>query len=166
MDKTSQTGLQDLQVDEVIQRAAAKLKHWGITVTYLAAQLGVSRQYAWQVVYRRTLVSRSKAREVEAAIDSIVASQSHVQNFGDRLRAARISKGLTLKNVAEQIGYSWVGVERWEKNICLPKPGVLWHLRSLYQVDEQWLPPGNQHEPGASFTGNDWQSAGDQRRVA
>jgi len=37
------------------------------------------------------------------------------------------------------IGYSWVGVARWEKNQCLPKPGVLWHLCNLYCVGEDWF---------------------------
>ena len=37
------------------------------------------------------------------------------------------------------IGYTWVGVERWEKNLCRPKPGVLWHLCSLYCVGEEWF---------------------------
>ncbi len=165
MIKTNQAPERNKQVEEIIQRAAAKMKHWGITVTYLATQLGVSRQYAWQVLYYRTLVSRAKALFVEAAIDSIIERQSHVQSFGDRLRAARTSKGLTLKEVADRIGYSWVGVERWEKNVCLPKPGVLWHLRALYEVDENWMPPAIQQSlPIPSTT--QWQTAQEQRRVA
>jgi ribosome-binding protein aMBF1 (putative translation factor) len=138
------------------------MRRWGITVTYLSNQLGVSRQYAWQVMYHRTLVSRTKALQVETAIDSIIATQSHMQTFGDRLRAARISKGLTLKNVADKIGYSWVGVERWEKNICLPKPGVLWHLRSLYQVDENWLPASGTES--SRIAGAGW--SGEELKVA
>jgi hypothetical protein len=39
------------------------------------------------------------------------------------------------------IGYSWVGVERWEKDVCLPKPGVLWHLFTLYGAREELLAP-------------------------
>ncbi|MCK5573987.1 MAG: hypothetical protein KAJ12_14550, partial [Bacteroidetes bacterium] len=35
------------------------------------------------------------------------------------------------------IGYSWVGVQRWERDQCLPKPGVLWHLLNLYGVAGQ-----------------------------
>ena len=165
MIKTNAAPTRDKQVEEIILRAAAKMKHWGITVTYLSTQLGVSRQYAWQVLYYRTLVSRAKATFVEAAIDSIIERQSHVQSFGDRLRAARTSKGLTLKEVADRIGYSWVGVERWEKNVCLPKPGVLWHLRALYEVDENWMPPTIlQTLTVPAPTG--WQPIPEQRRVA
>ena len=38
--------------------------------------------------------------------------------------------------VAGLIGYSWGGVERWEKDQCVPKPGGLWHLFSLYGIGE------------------------------
>ncbi|MEK9139325.1 MAG: helix-turn-helix transcriptional regulator [Bacteroidota bacterium] len=121
------TTKRDPEVEQVLQRVNAK------------AELGVSRQYAWQVVGYVTMVSRKKALETEAVVDSIIAHKSHLQTFGDRMRAARVFAGLTLKQVAEKIGNSWVGVERWEKNICLPKPGVLWHLRALYGVDENWM---------------------------
>lgn len=127
------------EVEEVIERIRTKMKPWGITVSYLADQLGVSRQYAWQVVHYQTLVSLDKAREIERRVDGIISEGAHVRTFGDRLRAARISAGLTLKEAAAMIGYTWVGVERWEKNLCVPKPGVLWHLCSLYCVGEDWF---------------------------
>lgn len=156
----------DSEVERTIQRTIAKMRGWGITVTFLAKQLGVSRQYGWQVIYYRTTVSRQKANEVEAAVDSIIAQQKHLQTYGDRLRAARISAGLTLKQVGEKIGYTWVGVERWEKNVCLPKPGVLWHLRTLYGVDESWLPTEARRLPETQATVDQWQAGQEQRRVA
>lgn len=61
-------------------------------------------------------------------------------SYGQRLRAARQASGMTLKEVAELIGYSWVAVERWELDRCVPKPGVLWHLRQVYRVGDDWLP--------------------------
>jgi hypothetical protein len=161
---TTPTFRRDQKVEEIVKRTVAKMRSWGITVTYLAMQLGVSRQYVWQVVYYQTMVSRRKAEQVEASVDSIIATQKHLQTYGDRLRAARVSAGLTLKQVAEKIGYSWVGVERWEKNVCLPKPGVLWHLRNLYGVDEGWLQPSvrqQQVTPAGA-----WAGEMDQRKVA
>ena len=154
------------EIRQIIQRSTDRMKQWGITVTYLANQLGVSRQYAWQVMYCRTLVSHGKALQVQRVVDSIIESQSHVKTFGDRLRAARLSKGLTLKEVADKIGYSWVGVERWEKNVCLPKPGVLFHLRALYGVDESWLPPTTHQEVSVQGVAGQWQTQDGQRRVA
>jgi len=127
------------EVEEVIERIRTKMKPWGITVSYLADQMGVSRQYAWQVVHYQTRVALEKAEEIERKVDLIIREGAHVRTFGDRLRAARISAGLTLKEVAAMIGYTWVGVERWEKNQCLPKPGVLWHLCSLYCIGEEWF---------------------------
>ena len=122
------------EVEEVVDRIRLKVKQWGITATFLASQLGVSRQYAWQIIHYRTFLSVERALEIERMVDSIIAQEKHVRTAGDRLRAARVSAGLTLKEVARAIGYTWVGVERWEKNICRPKPGVLWHLLTLYGV--------------------------------
>jgi transcriptional regulator with XRE-family HTH domain len=127
------------EVDEVVQRIVKKMKPWGITLSYLAQNLGVSRQYAWQIIHYRTILSRAKALEIEKAVDTIIEERAHVRTFGDRLRAARISAGYTLKEVGSMIGYTWVGVERWEKNQCVPKPGVLWHLCNLYCVGEDWF---------------------------
>jgi plasmid maintenance system antidote protein VapI len=120
------------EVQEVVQRINTKMRQWGITVTFLAQHMGVSRQYAWQIVHYRTFLSRERALEIERHLDGIIAQQLHLRSFGDRLRAARLAAGLTLKEVASMIGYSWVGVERWERNICRPKPGVLWHLLNVY----------------------------------
>jgi len=126
----------DSDITMTIGRTREKMQQWGITVSFLAAQLGVSRQYAWQIVHQRAFLSAHKAAEVEGAVDGIITQRKHLQSFGERLRAARIASGLTLKQVAGLIGYSWVGVERWEKNMCRPKPGVLWHLYSLYGIQE------------------------------
>lgn len=86
------------EVDEVVQRIQKKMKPWGITLSYLAGRLGVSRQYAWQIVHYRTILSRAKALEIEKAVDTIIDERAHVRTFGDRLRAARISAGYTLKD--------------------------------------------------------------------
>jgi DNA-binding XRE family transcriptional regulator len=120
----------NLAVHETLQRVHAKMRRWGITLTFLASQLDVSRQYVWQAVGCRIPVSQERAASLEQTVDTIIAQQKHMRSFGERLRAARIASGLTLKEVAEMIGYSWV--ERWEKDLCRPKPGVLWHLFSLY----------------------------------
>jgi transcriptional regulator with XRE-family HTH domain len=60
------------------------------------------------------------------------------KSIGGRLRTARLAAGLSLKQVAGVISYTWVAVQRWEKGACLPKPGVLRHLAHLYHVDDQW----------------------------
>jgi DNA-binding transcriptional regulator YdaS (Cro superfamily) len=125
----------DRSVEETLVRVQSTMRRWGVTITFLATQLGVSRQYAWQVVNCRVPVSPERAASIERTLNSIIAQQRHMRSFGERLRAARIASGLTLKQVADLIGYSWVGVERWEKDLCKPKPGVLWHLFSVYGLD-------------------------------
>jgi transcriptional regulator with XRE-family HTH domain len=144
------------EAEEIVVRIRTKMKQWGITATFLATQLGVSRQYAWQIIHYRTFLSVERALEVEDTVDVIIAQQKHVRTVGDRLRAARIAAGLTLKEVAHAIGYTWVGVERWEKNVCRPKPGVLWHLLTLYGVVGEWpgvesLSPARNQEPFPGF---------------
>jgi transcriptional regulator with XRE-family HTH domain len=122
------------EVQSVVERIRRNLRRWGIGVSRLARQLRVTRQYAWQIVHYRTQLSLDRAIEIEREVNAMIAARGHLKTFGDRLRAARLSAGLTLKEVAGMIGYTWVGVERWEKNICRPKPGVLWHLCSVYEI--------------------------------
>jgi transcriptional regulator with XRE-family HTH domain len=129
------------ETDQTVDRIRSKMGQWGITLTFLAGELGVSRQYAWQVVHNRIPLSARKAKSVERTVDAIIERQAHLTTFGARLRAARLAAGLTLKQVASMIGYSWVGVERWEKDVCVPKPGVLWHLFSLYGTDQDLIVP-------------------------
>ena len=124
--------LPDVQI--IVDRIRKNLRRWGIGVSFLARHLHVTRQYAWQIVHYRTPLSIDRAMEIERAVDAIIGQRLHLRTFGDRLRAARIAAGLTLREVAEMIGYTWVGVERWEKNVCRPKPGVLWHLCSVYEI--------------------------------
>ena len=125
------------EVEAILGRVRQKMKAWGITISYLSRQVGVSRQYGWQMVHHRTLVSPYRAAELDRTVDALIQARNHLGTFGQRLRAARIAAGFTLKEVAGLIGYSWVGVERWERDVCLPKPGVLWHLLSLYGMGQE-----------------------------
>ena len=116
-------------------------------MTDLAMHLGVSRQYVWQILYGKTAVSEARLADINRAIDELISVRRVGRTFGERLRGARVAAGLTLKEVAGKIGYSWIAVERWEQDSCLPKPGVLWHLRHVYGVGEDWMPSDNLHRP-------------------
>ncbi len=111
-----------------------------MTTTQVAMRLGVSRQYVWAILQERSFVSDAKLDEIERLVHEWTTRRKEGLTAGQRLRAARLYAGLTLKEAADLIGYSWVAVERWEKDHCLPKPGVLWHLRHVYCVDRNWLP--------------------------
>jgi transcriptional regulator with XRE-family HTH domain len=122
-----------------------EMRRWGMTPAQVAMGLGVSRQYVWVILQGRTYVSDAKLGEIEKLVGQWIERQREAATAGQRLRAARLYAGLTLKEVAELIGYSWVAVERWEQDRCLPKPGVLWHLRHLYCVGEDWIPATARH---------------------
>lgn len=130
----------DPSIDVKIDRLRDTMRRWGITITQVAMHLGVSRQYVWQVFYYQIFISSEKLQEIETIIEECVEARRRGATLGERLRGARISAGFTLKHTAAKIGYTWVAIERWEKNICRPKPGVLWHLRQVYGVGEDWLP--------------------------
>jgi transcriptional regulator with XRE-family HTH domain len=137
----------DPKLQAAITRIRATMKEWGITNSLLATRLGVSRQYLWQVVHRRVHLSVERAQEIELVLNRLVADCRRNSTFGERLRAARRSAGFTLKEVASMIGYSWAGVERWEKDQCRPKPGVLFHLMSIYSSSTAFL---NERAPAAT----------------
>ncbi len=118
------------------------MRRSGMTSSQVAMRLGVSRQYIWAILRERSCVSDAKLEEIERLVIEWTSRQKEGGTAGQRLRAARLYAGLTLKEAADLIGYSWVAVERWEKDHCLPKPGVLWHLRHVYCVDRNWLPAG------------------------
>lgn len=132
--RQNKTFKKDPFVADATTRIRTNMRQWGVTLTFLADRLGVSRQYAWQIVNYRTAISLERAQDIQRQLDAIIAERAHMKTLGERLRAARRSAGMTLKQAAQMIGYSWVGVERWEKNLCLPKPGVLWHLLNLYRT--------------------------------
>jgi ribosome-binding protein aMBF1 (putative translation factor) len=123
------------------------MRPWAITITDLAMHLAVSRQYVWQILYGKTAVSETRFADIDRAIDEMINVRRVGRTFGERLRSARIAAGFTLKEVAGKIGYSWIAVERWELDSCLPKPGVLWHLRHVYGVGEDWMPSENLRKP-------------------
>jgi transcriptional regulator with XRE-family HTH domain len=117
-----------------VRNISGKMEEWGVSHTFLAGQLGVSRQYVWQVLNQPTALSEERARVIEVVVDAIIERQMHLRTLGDRLRAARRAAGLTIKEVAAKIGYSWVVLQRWEKNVSLPGLEVLLRLCGVYGI--------------------------------
>jgi transcriptional regulator with XRE-family HTH domain len=131
------------EVVAAVERITGKMDEWGVSHTFLAGQLGVSRQYVWQVLNQPSALSLEKSRTIEEVVDLIIARQMHLKTLGDRLRAARRAAGLTLKQVAATIGYSWVVIQRWEKNVCLPGLEVLLGLCDVYGISFEIVRPAN-----------------------
>jgi len=145
------TGVNDPGYDiaAVVGGMRAKMAEWGISPVFLARNLGVSRQYVWQVFNTPSSVSAEKARAIGEAIDLIIERQEHLRTLGDRLRAARRSAGMTLKEVAKTIGYSWVVIERWETNAALPSLQVLPRLCGVYGISFEIAGGGRRPVPQA-----------------
>ena len=86
--------------------------------------------------------SRSNAYDASMGSQTVLAQRRQAPTFGSQLRAARLAAGYTLQEIAPVIGYTWVAVQRWETDQCLPKPGVLLHLRAIYGAEQRLeLPP-------------------------
>lgn len=139
---------QDQPTRERVQGLRGRVRHWGLTPAVVARRLGVSRQYVWQVLHGESAITETRLSRLESAVNELIELRKNPRTFGERLRTARLTAGMTLRETAALIGYSWVAIERWEQDVCLPKPGVLWHLRHLYRVGENWLPLAG--APGAS----------------
>ena len=93
----------DDRVAQVAERIRTKMQPWGVTVSFLASRLGVSRQYAWQIVHYRTAKSYERACEIELVVDRIIAEKSHMNTFGERLRAAGVEARLQALAMAMEV---------------------------------------------------------------
>ena len=62
-----------------------------------------------------------------------------IATFGDRLEAARNTKGLTIESFAEKLGVSLDVAEAWEDNIKLPRANRLQMISGLLNVSLVWL---------------------------
>jgi|WetSurMetagenome_2_1015567.scaffolds.fasta_scaffold334619_2 transcriptional regulator with XRE-family HTH domain len=126
-----------------------ELRRRGISVAEFARGAGCSRQFAWQVLSGTVSASDTVLRRFETVLAQSINADLD-PTIGRRLRRARRRAGLTLKETAAMIGYTWIAVERWEQNVCLPKPGVLLHLCQVYGEDASWIPFPGQHANVAS----------------
>ena len=46
--------------------------------------------------------------------------QDRIRGFGERIRARRLARGMTLGQLAEAVGVSRQAVHQWETGRCLP----------------------------------------------
>ena len=65
-----------------VRSICAKMEEWGVSHTFLARRLGVSRQYVWQVLNQPEALSLEAAL-IESTVDTIIARQMHLQTLGD-----------------------------------------------------------------------------------
>jgi len=65
-----------------------------------------------------------------------------VATFGDRLEAARETKGLTVNGLAEKLGVDASRVEAWESDADAPRANRIQLLAGLLNVSIVWLISG------------------------
>jgi transcriptional regulator with XRE-family HTH domain len=63
---------------------------------------------------------------------------------GNRLRSARLDKGLTLREAAELIGVSWKTLQRTEAGLSRPFPGTAKRIADFYGVRVTDLMPASE----------------------
>lgn len=130
--------------ETTLENIRRTMEQWSISPSFLAQQIGVTRQYVWQILHGHTRLSDARLAEVERVVSGIVRHQLHLTTMGDRLRAARKAAGLTLRQAGEKLGYTWASVQRWESNASLPTLEALVNLCSVYHVSfELVIPPKN-----------------------
>lgn len=59
--------------------------------------------------------------------------------FGDRLEAARLAKGLTVKGLADKVGVNNKTIQRWEDNLSAPRANRIQMLAGMLNVSMIWL---------------------------
>lgn len=59
--------------------------------------------------------------------------------FGDRLEAARLAKGLTLKGLADKVGVKKKTVQEWEDDLSAPRSNRIQMLSGMLNVSMIWL---------------------------
>lgn len=87
--------------------------------------------------------------------------RSRVKEMPERIRAKRIEKGLTQKDIAKYVGRSASAVTQWETGSTQPNGENLVLLAEILDVDVQWLVNGKHREqPIISPDYDNWDEAG------
>lgn len=59
--------------------------------------------------------------------------------FGDRIKLARKSKGMTQSDLAEAVGAKGNSVSDWENNKCKPSPDTIEILMGVLNIEPNYL---------------------------
>lgn len=59
--------------------------------------------------------------------------------FAERLKSLRLEKGLTLVQLAEKIGVSFVAISRWENELRIPNIENLYYIAKFFNVTADYL---------------------------
>jgi transcriptional regulator with XRE-family HTH domain len=62
--------------------------------------------------------------------------------FGDRLEAARLAKGLSVKGLADKVGVKKKVIQKWENDLGAPRANRIQMLAGMLNVSMIWLISG------------------------
>ena len=83
-----------------------------------------------------------------------MTKEEAAMSIGDRLRSARHSKNMTLKDMGRLLGVSQNSVYRWEHDLVVPRKEALGRMAELFQVSVKWLLYGVDAEDRAPANGD------------
>lgn len=77
--------------------------------------------------------------------------------IGERIRAVRIRSGLSQDRFARSLGFTRRSLLNWEGALAEPPIAVLAPLRTLYDVDPEWVVMGEDDIPQSAYGSVDWE---------
>lgn len=79
-----------------------------------------------------------------------------MSTIGERIKAVRQRAGLPQERFAAALGYSRRAVINWEQDAAEPPIGILAKLRTLFDVDPEWVVMGEGDAPKSQHGRTDW----------
>ncbi len=79
-------------------------------------------------------------------------------NFGEKIRLLRTSRGLTMKDIEDCTGIGHSTISRWEQGACEPtSPQIIKDIAEFFEVDKNYLlginpNPGDDPQPRNTTT--------------
>lgn len=119
--------------DLLNQEIREKIRRFRIRSTDIASRLGVTKQYVWGIINGKYKVSISRLEEINSIVDEIIEMKKNANTWFEKLKVARLVKGLTAEEVSEITGYDKQSIYNWESGKSLPRIGIVRLLAKVYE---------------------------------
>lgn len=77
--------------------------------------------------------------------------------IGERIRAVRIRSGLSQDSFAKSLGFTRRSLLNWEGALAEPPIAILAPMRTIHNVDPEWLVMGEDEVPQSAYGPVDWE---------
>lgn len=125
--------------DLLNQEIREKIRRFRIRSTDIASRLGVTKQYVWGIINGKYKVSISRLEEINSIVDEIIEMKKNANTWFEKLKVARLVKGLTAEEVSEITGYDKQSIYNWESGKSLPRIGIVRLLAKVYELSDDEL---------------------------